>query len=53
MEDNKFKKMNDELKYYFKLYEERFNKKAFIQIPGGTPEKTINLIKESLFQTQY
>lgn len=37
-----------EFQKYCKMYEERFNKKAYIAEPGGTKEKTIEAIKKCL-----
>ena len=46
--NNPESKIDKEYKYYSKLYYEKFGIKAFIQNPGGTKEKTIELIKKSL-----
>lgn len=40
--------IDSDYKYYSKLYFDKFGKKAFITMPGGTKEKTIEAIKKSL-----
>jgi len=47
-----FNNFDEELKYYFKKYEQMFGKKAFIQNPGGDPKKIIELIKKSLAENE-
>ena len=44
------KNTNDEYDYYSKLYYDKFKKKAYISMPGGSEEKTIDAIKKCLEQ---
>ena len=44
--------VNDEYEKYAKLYEERFNKKAYIPEPNGTREFAIKCIKKCLYENQ-
>ena len=50
--DKLFLNIDEEYEYYSKLYYERFKKKAFIAMPGGSKEKTIEAIKKSLEQNR-
>ena len=42
--------LDENYKYYSKLYFEFFGKKAFIANPGGSKEQTIDAIKKSLIE---
>ena len=44
--DKKENNIDEEYKYYSKLYYEKFGKRAFIAEPGGSKEKTIDAIKK-------
>lgn len=46
------KNTNDEYDYYSKLYYDKFKKKAYISMPGGSEEKTIDAIKKCLEQNK-
>ena len=46
------KNTNDEYDYYSKLYYDKFKKKAYISMPGGSKEKTIDAIKKCLEQNK-
>ena len=43
-------KIDENYKYYSRLYFEFFGKKAFIANPGGSKEQTIDAIKKSLIE---
>ena len=46
------KNTNDEYVYYSKLFYDKFKKKAYIYMPGGSEEKTIDAIKKCLEQNK-
>lgn len=52
LEEEYVKSIDEEYKYYSKLYFEKFGKRVFNAKTGGTKEKTIETIKKVLKLTR-